>query len=122
MAASSPDRFGVELSRVLGVEDPAAHWSAGGGVRVPTHARIYRQVERSVSGVTNHDVLFGFRLALFDLARRTTVSHACRTFKVTSATSIDSPLDPLDPRQNRPPDGRLGVPSWIPWATHSPGG
>jgi hypothetical protein len=36
--------------------------------------------------VTNHDVLFGFRLALFELARRTTVTDACRTFGVHRST------------------------------------
>jgi transposase-like protein len=36
--------------------------------------------------VTNDDVLFGFRLPVFDLAGRTSVSHACRTFGVHPST------------------------------------
>ena len=32
--------------------------------------------------MTQDDVLFGYRLQLFDLAARTTVTHACRTFGV----------------------------------------
>jgi transposase len=36
--------------------------------------------------MTDHDVLYGYRLALFDLAARTTVSHACRTFGVHRST------------------------------------
>jgi transposase-like protein len=36
--------------------------------------------------VTKDDVLFGYRLQLFDLAGRTSVSHACRTFGVHRST------------------------------------
>jgi transposase InsO family protein len=36
--------------------------------------------------VTNDDVLFGFRLRVFDLAGRTSVSHACRTFGIHRST------------------------------------
>ena len=36
--------------------------------------------------MTQDDVLFGYRLQLFDLAARTTVSHACRTFGVHRST------------------------------------
>ena len=32
--------------------------------------------------MTQDDVLFGYRLQLFDLAARTSVSRACRTFGV----------------------------------------
>jgi transposase InsO family protein len=39
-----------------------------------------------VSRVTNDDRLFGYRLQLFDLARRTSVSEACRTFGVHPST------------------------------------
>jgi transposase InsO family protein len=39
-----------------------------------------------VSRVTDHDVLYGYRLALFDLAGRTSVSHACRSFGVHRST------------------------------------
>ena len=36
--------------------------------------------------MTDHDVLYGYRLQLFDLAARTSVSHACRTFGVHRST------------------------------------
>ena len=75
---SSPDTFGVELFRLT---EGRGRRRPGGGRRRPVAgscSRLYRQVERGVSGVTNHDVLFGFRLALFDLARRTSVTDACR--------------------------------------------
>jgi transposase-like protein len=36
--------------------------------------------------MTQDDVLFGYRLQLFDLAARTTVSNACRTFGVHRST------------------------------------
>src|SRR3954466_9118154 len=38
------------------------------------------------SRMTQDDVLFGYRLQLFDLAARTSVSHACRTFGVHRST------------------------------------
>lgn len=36
--------------------------------------------------MTDHDVLYGYRVQLFDLAARTSVSHACRTFGVHRST------------------------------------
>jgi transposase len=36
--------------------------------------------------MTQDDVLFGYRLQLFDLAGRTTVTHACRVFGVHRST------------------------------------
>ena len=36
--------------------------------------------------MTQDDVLFGYRLQLFDLAARTTVADACRTFGVHRST------------------------------------
>jgi len=42
--------------------------------------------ERDVSRVTHDDVLFGFRLQLFDYAARTTVAEACRVFGVHRST------------------------------------
>lgn len=36
--------------------------------------------------MTDHDVLYGYRLALFDLAGRTSVSDACRSFGVHRST------------------------------------
>ena len=60
--------------------------------------------------MTQDDVLFGFRLQLFDLAARTTVSHACRTFGVHRSTYYDwkakveaSGLEMLRPRERRRP-------------------
>ncbi len=60
--------------------------------------------------MTQDDVLFGFRLQLFDLAARTTVSHACRTFGVHRSTYYRwkamveaSGLEMLRPRERRWP-------------------
>jgi len=36
--------------------------------------------------MTNDDRLFGYRLQLFDLAGRTSVSEACRTFGIHGST------------------------------------
>ena len=60
--------------------------------------------------MTQDDVLFGFRLQLFDLAARTTVTHACRTFGVHRSTYYRwkamverSGLEMLRPRERRRP-------------------
>jgi transposase len=60
--------------------------------------------------MTDHDVLFGYRLQLFDLASRTSVSHACRTFGVHRSTyyrwrrQVDRHgLEMLRPRERRRP-------------------
>ena len=60
--------------------------------------------------MTDHDVLYGYRLALFDFAARTTVSHACRTFGVHRSTyyawkrQVDRHgLEMLRPRERRRP-------------------
>jgi transposase InsO family protein len=60
--------------------------------------------------MTQDDVLFGYRLQLFDLAARTNVSHACRTFGVHRSTyyrwkrAVDaSGLEMLRPRERRRP-------------------
>jgi transposase InsO family protein len=60
--------------------------------------------------MTQDDVLFGYRLQLFDLAGRTTVSHACRTFGVHRSTYYRwkrqverSGLEMLRPRERRRP-------------------
>src|SRR3954451_24244539 len=62
------------------------------------------------SRMTQDDVLFGYRLQLFDLAGRTTVSHACRTFGVHRSTYYAwkrqverSGLEMLRPRERRRP-------------------
>ena len=56
------------------------------------------------------DVLFGYRLQLFDLAARTTVANACRTFGVHRSTYYRwramverSGLEMLRPRERRRP-------------------
>jgi transposase InsO family protein len=60
--------------------------------------------------MTQDDVLFGYRLQLFDLAARTTVAHACRLFGVHRSTysrwkaQVDrSGLEMLRPRERRRP-------------------
>jgi transposase InsO family protein len=60
--------------------------------------------------MTQDDVLFGYRLQLFDLAARTTVSHACRTFGVHRSTYYRwkrqverQGLEMLRPRERRRP-------------------
>jgi transposase InsO family protein len=60
--------------------------------------------------MTDDDVLYGYRLALFDLAARTTVSQACRTFGVHRSTyyawkrQVDRHgLEMLRPRERRRP-------------------
>ena len=60
--------------------------------------------------MTKDDVLFGYRLQLFDLAARTTVSHACRTFGIHRSTyyrwkaQFDRQgLEMLRPRERRRP-------------------
>ena len=60
--------------------------------------------------MTKDDVLFGYRLQLFDLAARTTVAHACRTFGVHRSTfyawkaQVDRQgLEMLRPRERRRP-------------------
>src|SRR3954452_4797433 len=66
--------------------------------------------EWSTSRMTQDDVLFGYRLQLFDLAARTTVTHACRTFGVHRSTYYDwkakvdrQGLEMLRPRERRRP-------------------
>lgn len=60
--------------------------------------------------MTNDDRLFGYRLQLFDLARRTSVSEACRTFGVHRSTYYAwkrrverHGTEILRPRERRPP-------------------
>jgi transposase InsO family protein len=63
-----------------------------------------------LSRMTQDDVLFGYRLQLFDLAARTSVSQACRTFGVHRSTYYAwkrqverSGLEMLRPRERRRP-------------------
>src|SRR5437762_13186005 len=62
------------------------------------------------SRMTQDDVLFGYRLQLFALAARTSVSHACRVFGVHRSTyyawkrKVDRHgLEILRPRERRRP-------------------
>jgi transposase InsO family protein len=70
--------------------------------------------------MTQDDVLFGYRLQLFDLAARTTVTHACRTFGVHRSTyyawkrQVDRHgLEMLRPRERRHPQMPNQLPKMI---------
>ena len=70
--------------------------------------------------MTQDDVLFGYRLQLFDLAARTSVSHACRTFGVHRSTyyawkrQVDRHgLEMLRPRERRRPQMPNALPRMI---------
>jgi transposase InsO family protein len=70
--------------------------------------------------VSHDDVLFGYRLQLFDLAGRTSVSHACRTFGVHRSTyyrwkaQVDRHgLEVLRPRERRPPKMPNQLPAMV---------
>ena len=70
--------------------------------------------------MTQDDVLFGYRLQLFDLAARTTVAHACRTFGVHRSTfyawkrQVDRHgLEMLRPRERRRPQMPNALPKMI---------
>lgn len=60
--------------------------------------------------MTQDDVLFGYRCQVFDLAGRTSVSHACRTLGIHRLTYYDwkaqvdrGGLELLRPRERRRP-------------------
>ncbi|MGH2823219.1 MAG: helix-turn-helix domain-containing protein [Thermoleophilaceae bacterium] len=62
------------------------------------------------SRLTKDDVLFGYRLQVFDLAGRTSVSHACRVFGIHRSTyyawkaQVDQGgLEMLRPKERRRP-------------------
>jgi transposase len=70
--------------------------------------------------MTKDDVLFGYRLQLFDLAGRTSVSHACRVFGVHRSTyyawkrQVDRHgLEMLRPRERRRPQMPNQLPRMI---------
>ena len=70
--------------------------------------------------MTNHDALYGYRLQLFDLARRTTVTNACRVFGVHRSTyyawklQVDRQgLDMLRPRERLAGPSRAGARSHL---------
>ena len=70
--------------------------------------------------MSHDDVLFGYRLQLFDLAGRTSVSHACRTFGVHRSTyyrwkaQVDRQgLEVLRPRERRRPKMPNQLPAMV---------
>lgn len=70
--------------------------------------------------MSHDDVLFGYRLQLFDLAGRTSVSHACRTFGVHRSTYyrwkavVDRHgLEMLRPRERRKPKMPNQLPAMV---------
>src|SRR5204863_4274578 len=75
------------------------------------HPLLRRPTRRKgVSRMSEDDVLFGYRLQLFDYAARTSVSEACRTFGVHRSTfyrwkrMVDRyGLEMLRPRERRRP-------------------
>src|ERR671922_373788 len=71
---------------------------------------LHRQVERGASRVSQDDVLFGYRVQLFDLAGRVGVAAACRTFGLHRSTYYRwkgqverHGLEMLRPRERRRP-------------------
>jgi transposase InsO family protein len=73
-----------------------------------------------LSLMTKDDVLFGYRLQLFDLAGRTSVSHACRIFGVHRSTyyawkrQVDRHgLEMLRPRERRRPQMPNQLPKMV---------
>ena len=70
--------------------------------------------------MSHDDVLFGYRLQLFDLAGRSSVSHACRTFGVHRSTyyrwkaQVDRHgLEVLRPRERRRPKMPNQLPAMV---------
>ncbi len=70
--------------------------------------------------MSDDDVLFGYRLQLFDLAGRSSVSHACRTFGVHRSTyyrwkaQVDRHgLEVLRPRERRRPKMPNQLPAMV---------
>src|SRR5437773_4850667 len=81
-----------------------------GAVRFAAHARSFTAKQRRRSRVSQDDVLFGYRLQLFDLAGRVGVAAACRIFGVHRSTYYDwkrkvdrHGLEMLRPRERRRP-------------------
>jgi transposase InsO family protein len=71
---------------------------------------VLQAMSRRVGAVLDSDVLFGFRLRLFDLAAREGVSEACRVFGIHRSTYYRwkgmverSGLEMLRPRERRAP-------------------
>src|ERR671923_175363 len=81
---------------------------------------LHRQVERGASRVSQDDVLFGYRVQLFDLAGRVGVAAACRTFGVHRSTyyawkrQVDRHgLEMLRPRERRRPQMPNQLPKMV---------
>src|SRR5207244_8115581 len=81
-----------------------------GAVRFAAHARSFTAKQRRRSRVSQDDVLFGYRLQLFDLAGRIGVSAACRMFGIHRSSyyrwkrQVDRHgLEVLRPRERRRP-------------------
>ena len=71
---------------------------------------VLQAMSRRVGAVLDSDVLYGFRLRLFERARETSVSEACRVFGIHRSTYyrwrgpvVRSGLEMLRPRERRPP-------------------
>src|ERR671923_758894 len=82
--------------------------------RAPSCVRLklgsFTAKQRRRSRMSHDDVLFGYRLQLFDLAGRVGVAEACRTFSVHRSTyyrwkaQVDRQgLEMLRPRERRRP-------------------
>src|SRR5947207_1647771 len=81
-----------------------------GAVWFATQARSFTAKQRRRSRMSQDDVLFGYRLQLFDLAGRVGVSAACRTFGIHRSSyyrwkrQVDRHgLEVLRPRERRQP-------------------
>src|SRR6266700_5816846 len=92
-----------------------------GAVRFATHARSFTAKQRRRrSRVSQDDVLFGYRLQLFDLAGRIGVAAACRNFGIHRSTyyrwkaQVDRHgLEVLRPRERRRPKMPNQLPAMV---------
>src|SRR4249919_3717978 len=85
-------------------------WTAPGGRRPLCGSRSFGRQSKGASRMSQDDVLFGYRLQLFDLAGRIGVAAACRAFGVHRSTyyqwkgKVDRHgLEMLRPRERRRP-------------------
>src|SRR6266498_509980 len=91
-----------------------------GAVRFATQARSFTAKRKRRSRVSQDDVLFGYRLQLFDLAGRVGVSEACRTFGIHRSSyyrwkrQVDRHgLEMLRPRERRRPQMPNQLPKMV---------
>jgi transposase InsO family protein len=91
-----------------------------GAVRFATQARFFTAKSRRRSCVSQDDVLFGYRLQLFDLAGRIGVVAACRTFGIHRSSyyrwkrQVDRHgLEMLRPRERRRPQMPNQLPAMV---------